>query len=71
MPDVFAESTDPRRPVPIVMAPERLLIAVAGDPTRANAFAFSNDGPHGWWTSKKINHTPASDLLCIVPPVER
>jgi hypothetical protein len=68
LPDVFAESSDPDRLVPIVTRPERLLVAVAGDPTRANAYAFSNDGPHGWWTVKAIDHTPASDLLCVVPP---
>ncbi|MEM9134915.1 MAG: UGSC family (seleno)protein [Actinomycetota bacterium] len=64
MPAVFAESDDPERPVPIVTRPERLLIAVAGDPNRTNAYAFSNDGPHGWWTTKRIDHTPASDLVC-------
>lgn len=67
LPDVFAESDDPERLVPIVTRPERLIVAVAGDPNRANAYAFSNDGPHGWWTSKVIDHTPASDLVCQVP----
>ena len=64
LPGVFAESDDPARLVPVVTRPKRLLIAVAGDPTRANAYALSNDGPHGWWTSKRIDHTPASDLIC-------
>ena len=67
LPEVFAQSDDPNRLVPLVPRPERLLIAVAGDPNRANAYAFSNDGPHGWWTSKRIDHTPASDLICQVP----
>ncbi|NNF55712.1 MAG: hypothetical protein HKN03_14900 [Acidimicrobiales bacterium] len=66
LPPVFAESSDPDRLVPIVTRPERLLIAVAGDPNRANAYAFSNDGPHGWWTAKRIDHTPASDLVCNI-----
>lgn len=66
LPSVFAESEDPERPVPIVTCPQRLLIAVAGDPTRANAYALSNDGPHGWWTSKLVDHTPASDLVCKI-----
>jgi hypothetical protein len=66
LPRVFAESNDPNRLVPIVTAPERILIAVAGDPNRANAYALSNDGPHGWWTAKEIDHTPASDLICSV-----
>jgi len=54
LPEVFAEDDDPQRLVPIVMRPERLLVAVAGDPNRANAYAFSNDGPHGWWTSRRV-----------------
>ncbi len=67
LPDVFAESNDPQRLVPIVTKPERLMIAVAGDPNRTNAYALSNDGPHGWWTAKNIDHTPASDLVCEIP----
>ena len=66
LPAVFAESDNPDRPVPIVTRPERLLLAVAGDPNRANAYAFSNDGPHGWWTAKRVDHTPASDLVCNI-----
>ena len=64
VPPVFAESADPARLVPIVTRPERIMVAVAGDPNRTNAYAFSNDGPHGWWTSRAIDHTPASDLVC-------
>ncbi len=66
LPAVFAESDDPHRLVPIVTRPERIMIAVAGDPNRANAYALSNDGPHGWWTTKAIDHTPASDLVCNI-----
>jgi hypothetical protein len=64
LPQVFAESDDPERLVPIVTRPERFMIAVAGDPNRSNAYALSNDGPHGWWTAKRVEHTPASDLAC-------
>ena len=66
LPASFAESDDPDRLVPIVTRPERLLVAVAGDPNRANAYAFSNDGPHGWWTARRIDHTSASDLACNI-----
>ena len=52
--------------MPIVTRPARILISVAGDPNRANASAFANDGPHGWWTTRRIAHTPASDLVCRV-----
>ncbi len=67
LPPVYAASDDPDRLVPIVTRPERLMIAVAGDPTRTNAYAFSNDGPHGWWTSKRIDLDPPDDLVCSVP----
>lgn len=66
LPAVFAESDDPRRLVPIVTCADRIQIAVAGDPNRTNAYAFSNDGPHGWWTAKRVDHTPASDLVCRI-----
>lgn len=68
LPSQFATSDDPDRLVPIVTRPDRILVAVAGDPNRTNAYAFSNDGAHGWWTAKTIDHTPASDLVCRVPP---
>ena len=67
LPEVFATSADPGRLVPVVTRPERLLIAVAGDPTRTNAYAFSNDGPHGWWTAKEIEFGQSDDLVCTVP----
>ena len=66
LPPAFAASDDPERLVPIVTRPERFMIAVAGDPNRTNAYALSNDGPHGWWTAKRIDHTPASDLVCQI-----
>ena len=66
LPADFAESDDPNRLVPIVTRPERIMIAVAGDPNRTNAYALSNDGPHGWWTAAPIDHTPASDLVCDI-----
>ncbi len=66
LPPVFAVSDAPDRLVPIVTRPDRIRIAVAGDPHRTNAYALANDGPHGWWTAKRIDHTPASDLVCRV-----
>lgn len=66
LPAVYALSDDPARPVPIVTRPERIMLAVAGDPNRTNAYAFANDGPHGWWTAAPVDHTPASDLVCRI-----
>lgn len=66
LPPAYAESDDPERLVPVATRPERFLIAVAGDPHRTNAYAFSNDGPHGWWTARSVDHTPASDLVCSI-----
>ena len=42
------------RLVPIVTEPSKFVIAVAGDPSRTNAYVFSNDGPHGDYTAKRI-----------------
>lgn len=64
MPKAFAESDDPGRLVPIVTEPAKFVIAVAGDPSRANAYVLSNDGAHGAYTAKRIDHTPATDLEC-------
>jgi hypothetical protein len=66
VPSVFAESDDPDRLVPIVTAPERFLIAVAGDPNRANAYVMSNDGPHGYWTTSPVDRSHSLDLACRI-----
>ena len=67
---MFAESDDPERLVPIVSDASKFLIAVAGDPNRANAFVMSHDGPHGDWTARQIDRTPSTDLLCRVPSAD-
>lgn len=64
VPEVFAVSDDPERLVPIVTDPSKFAIAVAGDPTRTNAYVFSNDGPHGDWTARAIDRSTSSDLVC-------
>ena len=69
VPAVFAESDDPERLVPIVTEPAKFMIAVAGDPTRTNAYVLANDGPHGDYTAKRIDRCPSPDLLCEVPNV--
>ncbi len=66
VPPAFAESNDPNRLVPIVTSPDKFLIAVAGDPNRMNAYVMSHDGPHGNWTSKRIDRTYSDDLVCRV-----
>lgn len=66
VPPVFAVSDDPDRLVPVVTAPEKVLIAVAGDPNRTNAYVMSHDGPHGDWTSAPIDRTYSSDLVCRI-----
>ena len=66
VPPVFAETDDPQRLVPIVTSPDHFVIAVAGDPDRANAFVMSNDGPHGFWTTHPIDRAYSSDLVCRV-----
>ena len=49
---VFGESEDPQRLVPIVTEASKFLVAVAGDPSRNNAYVMSHDGPHGDWTAR-------------------
>jgi hypothetical protein len=66
LPERFAESDDPDRLVPIVAAPDEILVAVAGDPNRANAFVFSNDGRHGDWTTAAIDRSVSLDLACRI-----
>lgn len=66
VPPAFAESSDPNRLVPIVTSPDKFVIAVAGDPNRMNAYVMSHDGPHGDWTSKRIDRSFSNDLVCRV-----
>ena len=66
VPPAFAESDNPDRMVPIVTSPDKFLIAVAGDPNRTNAYAMSNDGPHGHWTTKPIDRSRSNDLVCRI-----
>ena len=66
VPPAFGESDDPNRLVPIVTAADKFLIAVAGDPSRMNAYVMSHDGPHGNWTSKRIDRRYSDDLVCRV-----
>ncbi|MCH9675858.1 MAG: hypothetical protein K0U93_30760 [Gammaproteobacteria bacterium] len=63
-PEVFAESDDPDRMVPIVASADDFMIAVAGDPLRTNAYVFAHNGILGYPTAKKID-MPAGwqDLL--------
>jgi hypothetical protein len=66
VPPAFGESDDPNRLVPIVSEPSKFIIVVAGDPNRANAYVMSNDGPHGDWTSKRVDFDFQGDLVCEV-----
>lgn len=66
VPAIFGESADPERLVPIVTSPDKILVAVAGDPNRTNAYVMSHDGPHGDWTSKRIDRSYSDDLVCRI-----
>ena len=67
LPEAFARSSDPERPVPVVTAPDNIVVAVAGDPNRTNAYVLSNDGPHGDWAARPIDRSMSLDLVCRVP----
>jgi hypothetical protein len=66
VPPVFGESDDPNRLVPIVTDATKIMIAVAGDPNRTNAYVMSHDGPHGDWTAKRIDRSYSNDLVCRI-----
>lgn len=53
-PQVFAESDDPERLVPIVFKPEDFLVVVTGDPLRTNAYVFTHNGLRGFTVAKKV-----------------
>ena len=50
----FAESSDPDRMVPIVGQPDHLLIGVAGDPLRTNAYVFAHNGMLGFPVAHRV-----------------
>ena len=54
-PEIFAASSDPDRLVPVVTAPEHILVVVAGDPYRSNAIVHGSNGMHGFLTSRTVN----------------
>lgn len=54
LPEVFAESDDPKRLVPIVTGPDEFMVLVSGDPLRTNAYAFAHNGYLGFPVAKKI-----------------
>ncbi|MEZ5248730.1 MAG: hypothetical protein R2713_05785 [Ilumatobacteraceae bacterium] len=71
LPARFAESDDPDRLVPLVATPDEIMVAVAGDPNRANALVFSNDGRHGDWTTATIDRSVSLDLACRIDQPDR
>ena len=54
-PEIFAESADPDRLVPVVTDPSHILVVVAGDPYRSNAIVHGSNGMHGFVTSRKVS----------------
>ena len=58
-PKAFA-GNDPNRLVPIVLAPEHIMIAVAGDPLRSNCYLFVHNGMLGFPTTRTVRRTGIS-----------
>jgi hypothetical protein len=54
IPEIFCESPDPNRLVPIVLSPDDFMVAVSGDPGRDNGYAFSDNGFIGAPVARKI-----------------
>lgn len=55
IPQIFCESSDPNRLVPIVLSPDDFMVAVSGDPGRDNGYAFSDNGFIGAPVARKID----------------
>lgn len=64
IPEIFCESTDPNRLVPLVMSPEDFMVGVSGDPGRDNGLAFSDNGFIGAPVARKIRLPKDWDQLC-------
>ena len=56
IPQLFHESDDPDRLVPLVWSAEDYMVAVTGDPLRNNAYVFAHNGLRGYPVSKVIRH---------------
>lgn len=55
IPEIFCESSDPNRMVPIVLSPDDFMVGVCGDPGRDNGYAFSDNGFIGAPAARKID----------------
>ncbi len=54
IPEVFHESDDPNRRVPLVWKPEDYMLAVTGDLTRNSVYIFAHNGVLGYPVAKRI-----------------
>ena len=54
IPQVFCESDDPKRLVPLVWEPEDYMVAVTGDLMRNSIYIFAHNGVLGYPTGKEI-----------------
>jgi hypothetical protein len=63
IPEIFCESPDPNRMVPIVLSPDDFMVAVSGDPGRDNGYAFSDNGFIGAPAARKIELPAEWDRL--------
>ena len=55
IPQVFFESDDPNRMVPLVWEPDDYMIVVTGDPARNSSYVFAHNGVLGYPVTKKID----------------
>lgn len=53
--EVYAASDDPQRLVPIVWAPEHIMVVVTGDPLRTSGYMFGHNGQLGFPVTRKID----------------
>ena len=55
IPQVFHESDDPDRLVPLVWKPEDYLVTVTGDLTRNSIYIFAHNGVLGFPVAKRVS----------------
>ncbi|HUP95626.1 MAG TPA: UGSC family (seleno)protein [Burkholderiales bacterium] len=71
VPNVFFESADPQRMVPLVWEPDDYMIVVTGDPARNSAYVFAHNGVLGYPVTRKIEPPRAAFRKQTPPKAER
>jgi hypothetical protein len=55
LPDYYTASSDPDRPIPIIVKPEHIGLVVAGDPGRNQSRGYMSNNVQGTRTSRRVD----------------